>query len=83
MMYKGWIAGREEDRKFLEQLGVKTGIYSKESKCFEDCYVSSKVFERLDKYWGRFFWGLKPSLNLFSADQNELFTEVNHANNNL
>jgi|GEM_PF-5987037 len=69
MMYKGWIAGREEDRKFLEQLGVKVGIYSKESNCFEDCYVSSEALERLNKHWGRFFWGLMPSLNLFKVKQ--------------
>ncbi|MCD6123983.1 hypothetical protein J7J62_02290 [bacterium] len=57
-MYKGWIIADYKDKEFLEKIGIKLGKYNEKTKSFEDCIVSSEALEKLDPYWGRFYWGL-------------------------
>jgi len=56
---KGWIIASYEDKEFLEELGIKLGRYNREGKSFEDCVVPLQALEKLDPYWGRFYWGLE------------------------
>ena len=60
MIYKGWIIADREEKEFLEKLGVKLGEYDERSGSFENCELSPETLEKLDPYWGHFFWGLYP-----------------------
>jgi len=60
MIYKGWIIADREEKEFLEKLGVKLGEYDERSGSFENCELSPETPEKLDPYWGHFFWGLYP-----------------------
>ncbi len=55
---KGWISANRDDKPVLEQLGIVVGGYDDQDGCFMDCIVSGEVLERLDHFWGRFYWGL-------------------------
>jgi hypothetical protein len=56
-MLKGWISCDHTEKKFLESIGIKLGVYI--NGCFEDCEVSDEAFEKLDPLWGQIFWGLQ------------------------
>ena len=61
----GWIAAHKKDEQFLIDLGIKLGerkeLSNKKIKTviFDNCIMSKGVMEKLDKYWGRFVWGLR------------------------
>lgn len=57
-MYRGWILADLADREVLENLGIVVGEYDKVEGTFENCSVSDEVMEKLDSYWGVFYWGL-------------------------
>lgn len=59
-IYTGWIIASPDDRLELEVLGVELGDWDQETGCFENCKVPAPALEKLDRYWGRFTWGLEP-----------------------
>ena len=65
--YEGWIIADYEDKEFLEKLGIRLGKYNEETTSFENCKVSLEALEKLDPYWGRFYWGLWPSESSVSS----------------
>ena len=67
--YKGWIIADYEDKEFLEKLGVKLGRYDEKFTSFEDCELSPETLEKLDLYWGRFYWGLEWKPEVLSVAQ--------------
>ncbi len=57
-MYKGWIIlDKESDKDIVEECGLilkdKTGDNT------YNCEVTEESFRKLDKYWGRIYWGLE------------------------
>lgn len=55
----GWIAALPEDRQFLEKLGVDVvGPYDEHEKHY-NVQLAEEVLDRLDPYWGKFYWSLK------------------------
>lgn len=64
---KNW----ENDRELLESLGVIVGWYNRALGGYTGCIISKSAWQKLDKYWGRFYWGpdehsrLKPTRNLY------------------
>jgi hypothetical protein len=64
-MYRGWICCPSEDnREFLESLGVVVGSWNDEMMSFDDCEVSDEALDKLDAHWGRYVWGLEPEEQL-------------------
>ena len=62
LRYVGWIIADKEEKSFLESLGVKIiGGYNEEEHSFDECIVTEDVLQKLDPYWGRFYWGLFPN----------------------
>jgi len=59
LVYCGWIIADRGDEEFLKNLGVRLGKYEETTTSFEGCEVSLEVLEKLDPYWGRFYWGLE------------------------
>jgi len=57
----GWIMADLEDKTHLESLGVVVGEYNYKLKSFWNCKVSEENMERLDPYWGRYYWFLELS----------------------
>ena len=56
----GWIlANNAGDRRHLTSLGVVVGKWNRKVGQFEGCVVSQEALDRLDPYWGRYYWGLK------------------------
>ncbi|MFB5758972.1 hypothetical protein [Paenibacillus medicaginis] len=55
-MLKGWIAAPLNDKYILEEIGIVLGQYNSEQ--FEECIVADEVMEKLDQYWGHYWWGL-------------------------
>ena len=59
MKFKGWIIAEKEDEEFLKELGIKVGYYDHQHGEFKNCLVDKKAYDKLDKYWGNFYWGLR------------------------
>jgi len=61
---KGWLVAHNNDKAFLEELGVKVkGVIhsTNDSMVYAtkfDVEVDEEAFKKLDKHWGRFIWGL-------------------------
>ncbi len=70
MKYKGWIIADYKDKEFLEKLGIKLGQYNEETNSFENCEVPIEIFDVLDNYWGRFYWGLFPEKKEIKENNN-------------
>lgn len=67
MLYNGWIeavdvqtgaSAIEEERAFLESLGIRLGPWIASDGCFDDCDVPLSSLARLKPLEGRFIWGL-------------------------
>jgi len=56
----GWVVANEDEKSFLEDLGVKVGKYNKKAGCFEGCSTTNEGLDKLEPHWGRFFWGFNP-----------------------
>jgi len=59
--YEGVILAHREskaDREFLESLGIQVGLYSPKANGYTECIVSLEAMEKLDCYWGKFYWSL-------------------------
>lgn len=59
-MLRGSIAADEDEKEYLESLGIVVGIYNRIEKEFADCLVSDEAMAKLDEHWGAFFWSLFP-----------------------
>ena len=59
-MLNGWISAAESDGDDLESFGVVIGPYDHFNQEYIDCFVSEEAFERLDRFWGIYTWGLQP-----------------------
>jgi hypothetical protein len=66
-LLKGWIGIDHYDTEpttqdvkregdFLHGLGVQLGSF--DGEVFEDCEVDDLAMDKLNSYWGRFYWGL-------------------------
>lgn len=76
MFYKGWIAADKDEGDFLKNLGVTIGKYNEKEHQFDNCFVLYEALEKLDPYWGRFYWGLEPIdevVEHFNTMQEEFF----------
>jgi len=66
MTYKGWLDGTISDARndvdLLKELGVEIlGQKSHGAITTYEVEMSEEVLLKLDKYWGRFYWGLHPN----------------------
>lgn len=52
-----WILAPPEERGFLEGLGVQVGGYDNAHGAFDGCIISEEAIQKLNPYWGRFYWG--------------------------
>jgi len=52
-----WIIADETDREHLESLGVELGPYNTERKEFNPCRVTPEALDKLDPWWGEYWWG--------------------------
>ena len=62
-LWRGWIVGKKEDKKLLEQLDI--AIAKEEHKAsggteFKVDEITDEALDKLDPYWGRLIWGLEP-----------------------
>lgn len=65
MIFKGWLDGTisnaKSDVDLLKELGVEIlGQKSHGAITTYDVKMSEEVLLKLDKHWGRFYWGLQP-----------------------
>jgi len=55
---KGWVVAYEDERKQLEDLGVRLGPWDSRTVTFENCEFDDEAIKRLEKHWGTFYWGM-------------------------
>jgi hypothetical protein len=58
-MLKGRICASQSDKEFLESLGIILGEYDEMCMDFNNCLVTDEAFEKLEPYWGVYYWSLE------------------------
>lgn len=59
-MLKGSIVADENEKEYLQSLGIILGVYNRVEREFVDCLVSDEAMKKLDAHWGTFYWALFP-----------------------
>jgi len=64
VIYEGLILvdrrERRDQHEFLCSLGITPGAYSPFAGGYEGCIVPLVALDKLDPYWGTFYWSLFP-----------------------